>query len=1022
VSPDNLAYIVYTSGSTGRPKGTGIVHRAVNRLVLHTNYVDCRPEDTFLHLSTLAFDASTLEIWGPLLNGGRLAIAPPGVPALDDLAELVAREGVTLLLLPTGLFHQVADGAVERLEGVRQVLTGGDVASVALVNRVLRRLPGVAVTNGYGPTENTTYTCCLTTATPVEGATVPIGRPVSNTRVHVLDADLRPVPAGAWGELYAAGDGLARGYLDQPAETAAVFLPDHLAAEPGARMYRTGDVARLLPGGSLEFRGRIDDQVKIRGFRVEPGELEAALRRSSLVRDGVAVVREDRQGDRRLVAVVVPAAGGDGLSEALAAELSRSLPPYLLPSAIVVLDALPLTPNGKVDRRELSRTDAAATAAPASRRPEGPFATAVAAVWGRVLGTERPGLDDDFFESGGHSLTAVQLVAGLRAELGRRVALDDVFSGQTLGGLVERVERAAMVDDVEVTAGSPPALSLGQRRLWFVQQLAPGTTVYSTSFAQRLRGQLDAGALQTALRAVSERQDVLRWRIPDAGGEPYAACDSPGDVPLPVDDLSALPADERERALRTALDADARTRFDLAAGPLWRPRLLRLAVDDHVLVIAAHHVVIDGWSQAPFLRDLGRAYSAAAAGEVPNLGPLPATFADYVAWRSERARRRSAADLEWWVEHLAGAPTVLDLPRDRPRLAVQAYRGASAHADLDAAADAAVRGLARALSATPSTVLLAAFGQLLRRLTGRGESLVGAPFADRQHMAFQETVGFLLDVVPLRLRALDEGSFSEHVRACRDELVDALAHRDASLERLVETLPVERDLSRNPLIQVLFNVYNFPDPVLDLPGIAAEALPVGLSGSPFDLTVYVTELGGRFGLDLVYSPDLYRAERASRLLADYLALIGELVAAPDRPVRLATRPPAAPASLAAAPSRVRPPAVASTPVAPATDTERAIARVWKEMLRLPAVGVTDNFFDLGGHSLELTAARARIVDAVGRELTVVDLFRHPNVRALAAFVEGRAGDRGLERAAQRVASRRERQLRRPSRRNGGRDG
>jgi hypothetical protein len=514
---------------------------------------------------------------------------------------------------------------------------------------------------------------------------------------------------------------------------------------------------------------------------------------------------------------------------------------------------------------------------------------------------------------------------------------------------------------------------------------------------------------------------VLRWRIPDAGGDPYAVCDPPGEVSLPTADLSGLQPAERDQALRAALDAAAVTRFDLANGPLWRARLLRLAADHHVLVIAAHHVVIDGWSQQPFLQDLARAYTAAVAGEDADLEPLQTTFADYVAWRAERERQRMARDLDWWTEHLAGAPTVLELPSDSPRPPVQTFAGAAEHADLDVGTDAELRALARGLQATPSTVLLAAFGELVRRLNGRGDNLVGVPFADRQHAAFHDVVGFLLDIVPLRLRTRDIGTFSENVRTCRDELVDAIAHRDAPLDRLIEALSVERDLSRSPLIQVLFNVYNFPAPSLRLPGVTAQAIPVGLSGSPFDLTVYVTESGARFGLDLVYNPDLFQPERARHLLAGYVALIGGLVAEPDRPVSLVAAPwpaPAAPAApVPSSPARQASPASLRASVTrrvwPASEMEQVIASVWQELLNRPAIGVTDNFFDLGGNSLAIAALRSRLAEVLGRELTVVDLFRYPNVRALAAFVEGRVSSPGLERAARRVALRRERHRPRP---------
>nr|BFE78743.1 hypothetical protein GCM10020093_013440 [Planobispora longispora] len=489
----------------------------------------------------------------------------------------------------------------------------------------------------------------------------------------------------------------------------------------------------------------------------------------------------------------------------------------------------------------------------------------------------------------------MHLVAGLRAALRREIAVEDVLAGRTVEGIARRAEQAPPV--AAVPAGAVPELSATQRRMWFVERLAPGTPVHNIAMAQRLTGPLDTTALRAALAAVAARHEVLRWRIEESAGVPRVAVDPPGEVALPIDDLAALSPDgvtrpddgvpetraagfdgdpgagpdggipgtragagfDGDSGVRTGadldgdvpdgvaawLEAEARTSFDLAAGPLWRARLLRLAPDDHVLTVTAHHIVFDGWSQDVLCSDLARAYR----GEP--LDPLVTAFGDYAAWL---AGREDAASLGWWADRLAGAPAVLDLPRDLPRPAVQTFEGASARAGADAETGARIRALAARLGATPYAVMLAAFAQVMRRLTGQAEMVVGTPVADRRDPAFEPLIGCLVQVLPVRLAVTDDAAFTDHVTACRRELSDVLAHLDVRLERLVDRLGAGRDLSRNPLIQVLFNMYDLTGPALDLPGIIARPLPPGLPGSLFDLTLYVGERGGGYAFQAVYNP------------------------------------------------------------------------------------------------------------------------------------------------------------------------
>ncbi|MFE2617983.1 condensation domain-containing protein, partial [Micromonospora chalcea] len=591
-----------------------------------------------------------------------------------------------------------------------------------------------------------------------------------------------------------------------------------------------------------------------------------------------------------------------------------------------------------------------------------------------------------------------------------------LFADRTFAALVDRVRAADPADADGLTIGNRPTLSPPQRRLWFMDQLAPSSAPYNIAVAHRLRGPLDVAALGAALRAVAERHDVLRWRIPQNGGVPYAVREEPTDVAVPVVDLTA--AADPDTELAGMLAAGAGHAFDLATGPPWQVTVYRLAAEEHVLAVTVHHAVFDGWSEALLYDELALAYARALGRSVPGRPPLPATYADYAVWRADRDRRRGEADLAWWTAHLAGAPTVLDLPRDRPRPAVQTYAGAEAAVRLDATADRDVRDLAARRGTTVAAVLLAAFGELLRRVTGGDEHVLGAIVADRRLAAFDEVIGFFIDTVPVRVRS-GGASFAEQVDRAAAELHEVTAHPGAPLERIVESLGVGRDTSRAPLVQVLFNVLNFAEPRLTLTGLTAEPLPVPKPGSPFDLTVYVVERDGRAGVEVVHNPDLFEAERISALLADLAALVGALAADPHTPAAEVApelpRPAVRVAALGAMTVATAEPARAPLPTGSdaLTGTEELIAGIWRDVLGRDTVGVTDNFFDIGGHSMALAAVYARLTEATGRSITMLDLFRHPTVRALAASLDGAADRPELARAALRAAARRGRARRTP---------
>ncbi|RSN15281.1 non-ribosomal peptide synthetase [Streptomyces sp. WAC 05977] len=990
--PDDLVHLLYTSGSTGRPKGVLTSHRNVVAFV--TGFpaaLGIRPGTRTLGISSPAFDAFTMDVFVPLAHGGSVQLTSAADRSDPErLRRFLVEHDVEWGFVTPTLLSMVDPSAVP---GWRVIACGGEPVPAELA---ARWMPGRRFFNAYGPTE-TTVVVVTDEVTGVPADPLPLGRPTPNHRAFVVDAELRPVAPGEIGELLIGGPGVALGYLGSPELTAAKFVDD--PTTPGERLYRTGDLVRELPDGRLEFAGRADRQVKVRGQRIELGEVEAALTSHPDV-DAAAVAAVPGPAGTRLVAFLAPASAPSDVDE-----LGRDrLTAAMRPAAVRVLDRLPVNPvTGKIDRPALR--DLAEAALAGQQEDLGPLGTpaerAVAAIWRRVLGS---GAGPDFLASGGNSIAAMRLVAALRTELAADVATEDVLAGGTLEGLTRRVASAPPLTGPGLTTGHAPALSPQQRRLWFLDQLAPDAAPYNIAMAFRLTGALDVDALRHALRAVAERHDVLRWRIRAVDGAPVADRLPPSDVPLPVVPVT-------EDGLRARLAADAATPVRLDREDPWRVRLYRLGATEHVLGFTLHHAVFDGWSQELLCADLSAAYR----GEP--LPPPVASYADYAVWRAGRDERREAVDVAWWTEHLAGAPATVDLPRDRPRPIVQTYRGASLRQSFSDSVAESVLALAARTGTTRAGVLLAAFGQLLRRLTGAADHLVATVVADRQLAECQEVAGFFVDIVPVRLRADDTADFATHVRDGGAELLAATAHPAAPVERLVEALGVPRDPAHAPLVQVMFNVLNFTEPRLDLPGVASAWLPVDKPGSPFDLTVYVHD----DGVELLYNPDLFDHARMAGLAEDYVALLGALAAAPDAPV--GTSVPELPradvrtaAPAAATRVRARPPTVAADPAALAA-TEAVIARAWCDVLGVAEVGHTDNFFDVGGNSLALARVHAQLTDRLARRIPMVDLFSHPTVRALAAHLySGAAASPELARAAERVAARRGRtQSRRPRR-------
>ncbi|HEU4452760.1 MAG TPA: amino acid adenylation domain-containing protein, partial [Longimicrobium sp.] len=880
--PENLAWVIYTSGSTGRPKGVMIRHRsAAAFLAWMREAFPLAPGERVLGATSVSFDVHVAEIHFALVSGATLVLVENALA----LARPGAPEGVAhAAMVPAAAAELLRAGALP--SGLRTLVLGGEPLPAELARGVHAATGVKRLVNAFGPTEDTTYSTVAEVPPGAERVTV--GRPVGGTRAYVLDARLEPVPVGVPGELWLVGEGLARGYLDRPAPTAERWVPDPHAAEPGARMYRTGDRALRRADGELESPGRLDEQVKVRGFRIEPGEVEAALAGHPGVLRAVVAARGEG-AERRLVAYVVPRGGGVAIA-ALRAHAASLLPGHMVPDAWVTLDALPLTPSGKVDRRALPAPGAAAGGA-ARQAPRTPTEEVLAAVFAEVLGRDGVGRGDGFFELGGHSLLAARVASRVRGALGVELPLRDLFDAPSVAALAERVDAARRrpggVPDTPIAradrAGGLP-LSFAQERLWFLARLQPESAAYNVPYVLRLSGALDGEALRRALDEVVRRHEPLRTLFRDGPRGPVQVVLPPSPVDLPLLDLSHLPAGAREEAAARREEEEAKRPFDLAGAPHARFALVKVGGREHRLLLTLHHVAVDGWSVDRLLGEVGALYAAFSRGEPSPLPELPVQYADFAAWQRELLEGDALEpQLAWWKARLAGAPP-LELPADHPRPAVPGSRGAVHLAPLPPAAEAGLAALARSEGATPFMALLAGFLLLLRRWSGQDDLVVGTPVAGRARPELEPLVGFFGNTVALRADVAGDPTFRQLLARVRGVALDAYANQDLPFERLVDELKVERRLGRHPVFQVAFSVQPPGDPPEFGPALSARVGFTGTDTAKFDLLVMVERGDGGTVLSLEYARDLFEPETARRMGAHLAAILAAAAEHPDAPV------------------------------------------------------------------------------------------------------------------------------------------
>ncbi len=889
----NLAYVIYTSGSTGRPKGVMVEQGGLtNAISWIIETLELSSSDRCILKTPITFDAAGRELFATLLAGGTLIVAEPGGHRDSRyLAETIRGERISILhCVPSLLRLLVEEPAFGEGLALRAVMCGGEALTPQIVKRFQSRI-GATLYNVYGPTEtiiDSTYWPCEECN---DHPAVPIGRPIPNAQVHILDDQLRLLPIGAAGNLYVGGVGLARGYVSRPDLTGEKFIPDPFSDEPGARLYKTGDLARRQPDGNIEFLGRSDHQVKIRGFRIELGEIEGTLGQHPAVRDALVQAQEAGAGEKRLVAYVVAKGEGRPTANDLRQFVKEKLPEHMVPAVFMLLDAFPLTANGKVDRRVLPTPDA--------RRPEldqvfvacrTPTEELLAAIWSQVLAVERVGIYDNFFQLGGHSLLATQVVSRIREAFQVEMPLRRLFEEPTVAGLAENIdtvrgEGLQAPPIVPVPRDGELPLSFAQQRLWFIDQLEPGGSVYNFPAAVRLEGPFNLIALRQSLNTIVKRHEALRTTFAIVDGRPVQVIAPVLTLTLPIVDLRELPEHDRESEVQRLATNEAQQPFDLAEGPLVRATVLRLAENEHVGLLTMHHIVCDGWSTGILIREMAILYDAFCSGTPVSLPELPVQYADFAHWQRRWLEGEVLeTELAYWKQQLLGAPPLLELPTDHPRPAVQTFRGAHQSFLLPKSVGEALKTLSRQEGVTLFMTLLAAFKVLLHMYTNQDDLIVGTPTANRNRLETEGLIGFFVNTLVLRTDLSGNPTFRELLHRVREVCLGAYAHQDLPFERLVEELQPARDLSRNPLFQVMFVLQNGSLQAVELPGLSLSPLEVDTRTTHFDLTLHIADTEKGLIGTLAYNTDLFEAVTIDRMLGHLKTLLEGVAHGPERRV------------------------------------------------------------------------------------------------------------------------------------------
>lgn len=990
VTPNTLAYVIYTSGSTGKPKGVQIDHANVMRLFAATDYwYGFNQRDVWTLFHSFAFDFSVWEIWGALLYGGKLVVVPYMVSRSPDaFHELLAREGVTVLNQTPSAFRQLIaadqEAPRERKLGLRYVVFGGEALDTKSLLPWYERYSDNAphLINMYGITETTVHvTYRRLTKADASIAASPIGEPIPDLSLYLLDGNLQPVPIGVAGELYVGGAGLARGYLNRADLTAARFIPDNLSGTPGGRLYKSGDVARYLANGSLEFVGRADTQVKVRGHRIELGEIDATLAKLSGIAQAVTIVREDRAGDVRLVAYLVARGAELPADDAIRVHLKLTLPDYMVPAHFIAMKAIPLTPNGKLDKKALPPPSATAKQSANYVAPETDLQKTVAAEMETSLGMRGVGLHDDFFTLGGHSLLAAQLTARLNKNFGTRLSMRHLFEAPTVAKLAEVVIResakgANRKPILKLQDQRYAPLSLMQERMWFLEQLHPGRVTYHGPSAHRLTGPMNAVAFERAFAEMIRRQPSLRTRFVSDGSEVVQHVMDEIKLNLfPAEDLSHLPKEAREAKLFDRLNELTAKTFVLTEGPMFRAHMFKLGPEEHALFFMAHHIIWDGWSFDLLYTEMSNLYGAYAEGRSNPLPPLALSYGDFAAWHREWVEGDEFKEqLTYWRTRLKQIGEARELPTDMPRKPGMSGKGSNDWIMVDKATTDRLHQVANESGGTMFNTLLGVYCLMLYDYARQTNLVVGTPVRGRNFVELESIMGYFNNLLPLQLEINPHETFADLVKRIKALVVESLRYSDVPLEQLANEIGMGRSGSGGLLLyQALFSFQDARQRITRWGDLQHQNILIFQRGATEDLGMWFVETNIGMHGAVNFNADILNADTVRRLVSRYKELLLAIVDSQNKTVLELVGAPVARASIeVAAPETAKPaptsPAAVSAFAAPSTPTEKLLAEVWCAELRLQSVSANDNFFDLGGHSLMAMQVMATMEQRIGKRV------------------------------------------------------
>jgi amino acid adenylation domain-containing protein len=888
IRPDHLAYVIYTSGSTGKPKGVMNTQRGVvNRLLWMQDEYQLTSVDRVLQKTPFSFDVSVWEFFWPLLTGARLVVArPEGHKDRDYLVRLINQAQITTVHFVPSMLHAFLEAeALETCYSLKRVICSGEALPLDLQEGFFQRLH-CELYNLYGPTETAIDVTHWQCQPGSQLQKVPIGRPVANTQLYILDSALKPVPIGVAGELHIGGVQLARGYHNRSELTAERFIHHE---ELGTRLYKTGDLCRYLADGNIEYLGRIDHQVKIRGFRIELGEIEAILSQYPSVQQGVVLAREDQPGDKRLVAYVVVADEAPSPHE-LRNFLKQTLPEYMIPSVFVTLESLPLTPSGKLDRKALPKPEGSDMSSSTPYvAPRTPLEQELAEIWAQVLNLEQVGIHDNFFGLGGHSLLATQVVSRVQQALSIDLPLRFLFEFPTIAELSQRLEAEDSdfnVPPIEpIDQSQPLPLSFAQQRLWFLDQLEGPSATYNMPAAFRIQGHLQVEVLEQVVSEMMCRHETLRTVFVMVDGAPVQVIKPPTPQTVAVIDLQDLPAAVQETEVKRLATEEAQRPFDLAQGPLLRVKLLQLSPDEHMLLTTMHHIISDGWSIGVFIRESIALYMAFVEERPSPLAALPTQYADYAHWQQQSWKEgRFEQQLTYWQQQLQEPLPISQLPIDGSLSFGDRSQGEMHQLAVPADLTAELRRLGQRTGATLFMILMAALQLLLFRLSGQTDVIVGTPVAGRQRIETEGLIGLFLNLLSIRTDLSDNPTFHQLLNQVRTVTLDAYSHQDIPFEKLVEALQPRRELNRHPVFDVVLNFINVPQSTLELPGLTIRQEHGGEPEAKFLLNIYAREEGDQLMLQWVYPQEVFSVERILSLAEQFHYLLSQIVADPAQPI------------------------------------------------------------------------------------------------------------------------------------------